>query len=150
MLLLEKFEKQYVKDLVKILNTDDVLKERLCPSVVDKITEDEFWIKTNDWITKRNSKYFVILINGAVCGTISLSKVRNGVFNCGYWLASPYWGQHWGTQAFNMVLAEARRHGIHILHGHIPINNIVSYNIWRNEKASFEKKGNQYIATLTL
>ncbi len=86
MLQLEKFEKQYVKDLVKILNTDDVLKERLCPSVVDKITEDEFWIKTNDWITKRNSKYFVILINGAVCGTISLSKVRNGVFNCGYWL----------------------------------------------------------------
>ena len=58
MLQLEKFEKQYVKDLVKILNTDDVLKERLCPSVVDKITEDEFWIKTNDWISATHSPIY--------------------------------------------------------------------------------------------
>jgi RimJ/RimL family protein N-acetyltransferase len=53
---------------------------------------------------------FVLTLNGAPIGMIGLHR-RDGLFELGYWLGEPFWGQGFATEAGLALLAWAEARG---------------------------------------
>jgi RimJ/RimL family protein N-acetyltransferase len=53
-----------------------------------------------------NAHYFAVTraMDGALIGQCAVDKVRNGVWEFGYWYGKPYWGQGYATEAARPVL----------------------------------------------
>ncbi len=72
--------------------------------------EAERWIATHDDLRARGVGYpFAIERNGELLGTMSIAQydTHDCDFEIGYWIAEPFWGQGFATEAARAVLTFA-------------------------------------------
>ena len=127
--------------LVGYMNNDARLNERQkLESDGHVLTSTEYIHGVEAWCAKKLAHMYAIMLARRPIGTISLVLPVKGRARTGYWLASDYWGQGLGQQAFNLILQEANRAGANEIAASIEVSNLPSLNIWRrlgaHEKAS--------------
>ncbi|WP_406541265.1 GNAT family N-acetyltransferase; N-acetyltransferase [Clostridium ljungdahlii] len=98
---IEEINNKYAIQLIEILNTDNVLQEKL-GSRKCIISKDEFIKHNNEWSENTNSEIFAIVLNNNAIGMISLSyqSVEEKKAKIGYWIGSRYWGKGYASKAF--------------------------------------------------
>ncbi|WP_233496498.1 MULTISPECIES: GNAT family N-acetyltransferase [Corallincola] len=106
MLKLRHFENQDLELLVEYLNCDDVVRY-LSTVIPQPYTDaDAKW-----WICEGSKADFVraIEVNGVLAGCIGAHR-KQAEFSksaeVGYWLAKPFWGQGFATEALNLLARE--------------------------------------------
>jgi RimJ/RimL family protein N-acetyltransferase len=82
---------------------------------------------------------FFVTLDGKVIGSAGLGRKDDGGVELGYWIARPYWGRGYATEAARAVLEIARLlgHG-RVLAGHF-VDNPASGRVLR--KAGFRPLG---------
>ncbi|ADK15309.1 GNAT family N-acetyltransferase [Clostridium ljungdahlii] len=136
---IEEINNKYAIQLIEILNTDNVLQEKL-GSRKCIISKDEFIKHNNEWSENTNSEIFAIVLNNNAIGMISLSyqSVEEKKAKIGYWIGSRYWGKGYASKAFSQILEYAKRKEIKYLSAKIVKDNLASRKIWAKYGAKME------------
>ena len=72
---------------------------------LDGMAED--WISNHEsWFETRNTAAFAVTLHdsGELIGTISLNQIEGARANLGYWIAVPYWGNGYCTEAAKEII----------------------------------------------
>ncbi|MHC6179092.1 GNAT family N-acetyltransferase [Clostridium sp. JNZ X4-2] len=138
-IMIEKINNKYAIQLIEILNTDDILRDKL-GSKKYIISKDEFVEHNNKWIEDTNSEIFAITLNDNAIGMISLSYqiAEEKKAQVGYWIGSEYWGKGYTSQAFSQILCYAKKKGIRYLNARIIKDNLASKKIWQKYDAKIK------------
>ena len=94
------------RQLASLLCEDCILRRDLGMAREDRPTGEAFDRHIRDWCRSRNAfTYAIVLGNGTVAGTISLSHIdrENHSARIGYWIGSSYRNRGYGTKAFEQV-----------------------------------------------
>jgi len=153
MIHIKRTEKDHCLQLSSYLSYDRLLNDQLqtrCPD--QPIDPHTYWRDLQTWQSSHSSRIYTILKDQLVLGTISLSHIslEDKTAKCGYWLASPYWGQGYGKKAFGQVLLKARTLGLKSLTGSIDKSNHASIRLWTGKGASLETDTERVYPKLSL
>ena len=99
------------------------------------------WIASHDGGRDRGEEHaFCLERNGAVIGAMGLRRIGAGVYELGYWIGEPWWGQGYATEAVGRLMhfafedLDARA----LAAGHLP-DNLASGRVL--EKCGFTYTG---------
>jgi RimJ/RimL family protein N-acetyltransferase len=126
--------------LVRILNEDTALRQRLYPGDAPRLTLDEFRRVGQAWQADRDAITYCIFAPGPV-GQISLSRIHQRQACIGYWLASRAWDRGIMSEAFRQVLEIAREHRILQVTASIQSGNPASLHLWEKYGAQLQPTG---------
>ena len=93
---------------------------------MDRVTEEEFFVKTSDWIKRKKSSTYAIVEDKKAVGLISLVEDNDKEASIGIWIASPYWRKGIGTKSMREIFETAKSLGYIICGGRIQKDNIGS------------------------
>lgn len=122
----------YARQLVGLLNNDGALATQLGSNNAVKLSERKFLATVQKWRLAKQTDMFAIVLNGDAIGVISLShqNLIARTAQIGYWIGSAYWGKGYASEAFELVLAQAKRKGIQCVTSTIRNDNTASKRIW--------------------
>jgi len=135
--------------IANMLSSDKLLAKANGSDLIP-VTPKDFFDKTKKWQIATNSESYIISLGNSSIGMISLSHISGTTARVGYWIASDEWHKGYGTQAFNLLLAVAKKRGIKTVASTINLDNIASLRIWEKAGAEINKSGNKAEAQIFL
>jgi len=150
MLNIEPESHIHATDLTNLLNYDSGLKEMLGGSKI--ITPAEFTAYNAEWAVKHNAQLYAIVKDDKAIGTISLAHInrQTQTASSGYWLASAEWGKGHTTEAFKLIISEAKKLNLLYLTSKIKKDNAFSLEIWQKYNPEFEDLGDKWQLTIKI
>ena len=131
---------------VRLADVDEPMLERLLAIAMDDASPDDVtpplgdgpgWnVERTDWFRAYHrsaaagldgparEKSWAILRDGSPAGSIRLKRAAEGTAETGIWLGRSYRGRGIGSAALDLVLAEARRAGLHQVAARTTAGNI--------------------------
>jgi len=129
---LREIQEEESKQLVNLLHQDQVLREELGFSDVNRITTNSIYTDIQTWQNEKSATCFGIFRNNDITGLISLSHQNKDerTARIGYWIGTAYRRKRIASEAFSEVLSKAHEMGITTLSAKIDKTNHASISIW--------------------
>ena len=142
----------YARQLVSFLNNDSPLIAQLGSNGAIKLSEREFLATAQKWRLEKQTDMFAIVLDGDAIGVISLShqNLIARTAQIGYWIGSAYWGKGYTSEAFQLVLTQAKMKGIQCVTSTIRNDNTASKRIWDKYGAAVKLNGDRCFYTLAI
>ena len=144
---LVRFSQRHKKDIIRILNNENVAKWLLAPPYpYTEKDADEFLEIRNKSIQNGTENVFAIEKDGDFIGGIGIRTAENGFTQTGYYIDEIHWNKGLGTEALKGIL----KYGFEILnikeiHALIFEGNIASEKILLKCGFKFEKNSESVI-----
>ncbi|MCX6708930.1 MAG: GNAT family N-acetyltransferase [Candidatus Woesearchaeota archaeon] len=89
---------------------------------------------------KKEAYNFVITRKEKIIGSIALMIKNEGIAELGYWIAKPYWGEGYATEASKLVIKEGfKKLKLHKIYAHHIKENLASGRVM--QKLGMKKEG---------
>ncbi len=120
--------------LAEMLGGDAVLRADLGFRDEQRETADGVLRHVREWCRSRQAVSYAILADGVTVGLMSLSHIdpTAATGRIGYWVGSDHRRRGYCSQAFALVLQEARRRGVSTLSALIHNDNAPSRRLWES------------------
>ena len=100
----------------------------------------EYIKKSKEKWNKKEAYNFVITRKGTIIGSIALMMKNEGIAELGYWVAKPYWGKGYATEASKMAMKEGfKTLKLHKIYAHHIKENPASGRVM--QKLGMKKEG---------
>ena len=118
--------------LAEMLNDDVVLRANLGIRTDDRANADGVIRDVGEWCRSRKGVSYAVLAGDVTVGMMSLSRINpeSGTGRIGYWVGSDYRQRGYCARAFELVLQEARRRGLHTVSASVVNDNTASRRVW--------------------
>lgn len=137
MVEIREIKEKESKQLADLLNEDHLLCLNLgfLPELI--ITATEVQSKIEEWIKSKSAMCFGIMKEEMYCCIISLSHIELeiGTGQIGYWIGSNYRNKGICSKAFELVIHNAHKLGLHSISSTISEENRSSRAIWEKHLA---------------
>lgn len=116
------------------------------------ITPAEFTAYNAEWAVKHNAQLYAIIKDNIAIGSISLAHIdyETQTASTGYWLSSAEWNKGYATEAFKLIIIEAKRLNLQYLTSKIKKDNAISLKIWKKYNPEFQDLGDKWQLTIKI
>jgi len=119
--------------LADMLCSDETLRKDLGFQGEDGPTPESFRSRLDEWCEKHHAvSYAIVLDSDRAVGLISLSHINNNTRSAGigYWMSSGHRRHGYCSDAFGLVVQEAKQRDLRRLRASIEAGNTPSRRIW--------------------